>query len=186
MKKKINFDLRKIGITALLITALVVVFIWQYLFCVPVNIHSAGFLVELIILLGLLFMIMLPSKDNTVAKKLRLYYVPLIAAVVLFLAMFIGAPYTGGLNNYRNQSVIRDVDFATIPEFDKTQIQLVDKNTAQQLGDRVFGTLGSDEVSQYQIGDVVEHAGMAAAIVLMREASPALTAASASVHCVAV
>ena len=153
MKKKINFDLRKIGITALLITTLVVVFIWQYLFCVPVNIHSAGFLVELIILLGLLFMIMLPSKDNTVAKKLRLYYVPLIAAVVLFLAMFIGAPYTGGLNNYRNQSVIRDVDFATIPEFDKTQIQLVDKNTAQQLGDRVFGTLGSDEVSQYQIGD---------------------------------
>ena len=32
-------------------------------------------------------------------------------------------------------------------------MQLVDKNTAAQIGDRVFGTLGSDEVSQYDIGD---------------------------------
>ncbi|MBQ2658178.1 MAG: hypothetical protein IJF87_06370 [Erysipelotrichaceae bacterium] len=139
----------------ILLSIAAVLFFFQYLLNVPFNFHSFGFIFELGILLVLLvwLFVRLRKGKNKEAGIEPIVYAAVAMAVVLLLGAIIGGPYTGGLKNYKNQSVIKEIDFETIPEFDQTQVQLVDKNTAQQLGDRVFGTLGSDEVSQYAVGD---------------------------------
>lgn len=145
---------RLVNLTILLAIA-AVVFFFQYLLFVPFNFHSFGFIFELSILLVLLvwLFVRLRKGKNKEAGIEPIVYVAVAMAVLMLIGAIVGGPYTGGLKNYKNQSVIKEIDFETIPEFDVTQVQLVDKNTAQQLGDRVFGTLGSDEVSQYAVGD---------------------------------
>ena len=127
----------------------------QYLLLVPFNLHSTAFLMELsVFLLGLFFCFSGGKKNGkNVLFQIKDIYGPLAVLLLFLIGCLIGTPYTGGLHNYKDQSKITEIDFETIPEFDRTQVQLVDKNTAQQLGDRVFGTLGSEEVSQYRIGE---------------------------------
>ena len=128
---------------------------FQLLACVPVNIHYLPFVLELFVAVICTYLfIASSSKTKTIGKKVNLILYPsLLITLGFIIACIIGGPYTGGLENYRNQSPIREIDFSEVPEFDATQVQLVDKNTAIQIGDRVFGTLGSDEVSQYEVGD---------------------------------
>ena len=127
---------------------------FQWLLCVPINIHYLPFVIELflIILYVYLYLAGKSQKQALVSKAKSMTITGLLMTAAFLVACFIGAPYTGGLHNYKNQSVIKEISFSEIPEFDATQVQLVDKNTAQQIGDRVFGTLGSDEVSQYEVG----------------------------------
>ncbi len=132
-----------------------ILFFCQYLCCIPLNWHSAGFLFELMIVLLIAYLSVVGYSPDTKDKKkiLKLSYFPIIVIAAFLILILIGTPYTGGLHNYKGQSKIKESDFSEIPQFDATQVQLVDKDTAQQLGDRVFGTLGSDEVSQYAVGD---------------------------------
>lgn len=151
MKKKNVFY----GNLALLIFIISFIFLCQYLLCIPINIHSGLFFMELFVLLFVLIMyfgVLKRVKDINLIKYSDVKAV-IVLIVCVFLGFIIGTPYTGGLSSYRNQSVINETDFTGIPAFDTTQVQLVDKNTAIQLGDRVFGTLGSDEVSQYAVGE---------------------------------
>ncbi len=160
-KKEAKKEIRKIeinfrpGLLVSLLEVLIVVFFFQIMLFVPINLHSGAFLTELLIIIGILYLYLAGRMLRPEGKghRLVLLYIPIIVLGLFLLGCMGGTPYTGGLNNYKNQSVIEESDFSKIPEFDATQVQLVDKNTAQQLGDRVFGTLGSDEVSQYAIGD---------------------------------
>lgn len=143
------------GLLASLLSILFIIFFCQYLVCIPFNIHSAAFLCELLLILGIAylgFFFKSLGKANKGTKSFLLYF-PLAVLGVFLIACLLGTPYTGGFHNYRDQTKITESDFSVIQEFDSTQVQLVDKNTAVQLGDRVFGTLGSDEVSQYAIGE---------------------------------
>ena len=149
---------RKFGIRSVLLLVFILLMLLgcQYLMCIPINIHSGMFLLELSILLVAIvfhFTVFRKIENLTTMKADYLVYGALIVFACMILFTIIGSPYTGGLSNYKNQSVIKEVNFETIPEFDVSQVQLVDKNTARQLGDRVFGTLGSDEVSQYEVGE---------------------------------
>ena len=147
------------GFAMILLTIIVVLIVLfcQYLCCIPLNLHSFAFDLELLIVILIVFvftsgLINVPknAKKNKITASLT---VLTIILAVFFIGVLIGSPYLGGLSNYANQSVIKEIDFEQIEEFDPNQVQLVDKNTAVQLGDRVFGTLGSDEVSQYDVGD---------------------------------
>ena len=147
------------GFAMILLTIIVVLIVLfcQYLCCIPLNPHSFAFDLELLIVILIVFvftsgLINVPknAKKNKITASLT---VLTIILAVFFIGVLIGSPYLGGLSNYANQSVIKEIDFEQIEEFDPNQVQLVDKNTAVQLGDRVFGTLGSDEVSQYDVGD---------------------------------
>ncbi|MBR5341212.1 MAG: hypothetical protein IK151_04715 [Erysipelotrichaceae bacterium] len=153
MKKKINLG----GFIVLLVLIGLLVFFCQYLLCIPLNIQSFAFLLEfLLIIIAVYFYLsgLYLTAANTKKKGFgKSLLVLILLPLLLVVACLVGTPYTGGLGNYQNQSKINEADFEQIPQFDKTQVQLVDKNTAQQLGDRVFGTLGSDEVSQYAVGD---------------------------------
>ena len=154
MKKKFSFK-TSYGIIGEGLLILFIILFFQGLLYVPINIHSFGFVFELFIILMSLILFVsiyreLKGKSLSLTQELK----PIIALIVVFIiALFIGSPYLGGLNNYKHQSKIEEKDFSMIPEFNVSQVQLVDKNTAQQLGDRVFGSLGSDEVSQYTIGE---------------------------------
>ena len=137
-----------------IIVTLFLLFFNQFLLNVPFNFHSSAFLTELLIFLLALFACIKgrPEEDFDI-KVIKNLYAPIIVIVLYILATLIGSPYTGGLHNYKNQADVDEVEFSSIPAFDKTQVQLIDKNTARQLGDRVFGTLGSEEVCQYNLGD---------------------------------
>ncbi|MBQ3295017.1 MAG: CvpA family protein [Erysipelotrichaceae bacterium] len=129
----------------------------QYMCCIPLNLHSPAFVIELLFIALIVFLflggfITVPKEARKRKFSASIGILSIIISV-FFIAVLIGTPYTGGLSNYRDQSPIREIDFEQIEEFDPNQVQLVDKNTAVQLGDRVFGTLGSDEVSQYDVGD---------------------------------
>lgn len=128
---------------------------FQLIVCIPVNIHYMPFVLELFVIVICTYLfIAAQSKTKNIGRKVNLILYPSSLIVLGFIiACIIGGPYTGGLKNYQNQSVIKEIDFSEVPEFDATQVQLVDKNTAIQIGDRVFGTLGSDEVSQYEVGE---------------------------------
>ena len=155
IKKLENIRMKGAYTFVFLLGIALIIGFFQLLVCIPMNIHYLPFVLELfvIVLCTQLFVTGM-IKTKTVGAKVKIMFYPCILIVVVFIAAcIIGGPYTGGLNNYRNQSVIRNIDFSEIPEFDATQVQLVDKNTAIQIGDRVFGTLGSDEVSQYEVGD---------------------------------
>ena len=156
--KNLNRTVQKGGvrlrIVLLLIVTAFLLFFCQYLCCVPFNLHSGAFLTELMIfLLTLCFCVVYKGEKVENLRFTGKLVLPGIILALYLVAMLIGSPLLGGLNNYKNQSKIEEVDFAVIPAFDKTQVQLVDKDTAQQLGDRVFGTLGSDEVSQFEMGE---------------------------------
>ena len=150
MKKKL-FNVKAL----MLLCVLLFVFLCQYLLCIPVNIQSGMFFFELSVIV--LFVVSCLSIFTKVKDLNKIQYSHLktvsIVILLILIAALIGTPYTGGLGNYKNQSVINETDFSNVPQFDVTQVQLVDKNTAIQLGDRVFGTLGSDEVSQYAVGE---------------------------------
>ena len=155
IKKLENIRLKGAYTFVFLLGIALIIGFFQLLVCIPMNIHYLPFVLELfvIVLCSYLFVTSM-IKTKTVGSKVKIMFYPSILIVVIFIgACIIGGPYTGGLENYRNQSVIKNIDFSEIPEFDATQVQLVDKNTAIQIGDRVFGTLGSDEVSQYEVGD---------------------------------
>ncbi len=155
MKNTKNIKISGWRIGLLLIVSAFLLISCQLVLCIPFNLHSAAFLIELFIFLMTLFVCLSGSSKLLTGKMsvTKELYGPLIVILALLIAFVAGSPYTGGLNNYRNQSKIDEIDFSEIPSFDKTQVQLVDKNTAQQLGDRVFGTLGSEEVSQYRMSD---------------------------------
>ena len=151
MKKKIKLNISKL---AFVIWIILIIVFFQLLTCVPINLHSLAFVLDLFILVfsfNLYFASRKISADSGKVKPVLVHTFLIVA--VFFLACLIVGPYTGGLNHYKNQSVIKEISFDEIPEFDATQVQLIDKDTARQIGDRVFGTLGSQEVSQYQVGD---------------------------------
>ena len=144
----------KIGTWMFMIGIILILGFFQWLLCVPINIHHMPFVIELFLITLYVYLYLAGKKKAPdIASKAKTMTIGGLLIVAVFLvACFIGAPYTGGLRNYKNQSVIKEISFSEIAEFDATQVQLVDKNTAEQIGDRVFGTLGSDEVSQYEVG----------------------------------
>ncbi len=144
---------RFLNVAAVLGVLLVIAFC-QLLCSVPLNFHSLAFILELILIALVIYLRLAIKKSDKGGKKdqLIIWSFPVLL-IIIFIFCIIGTPYTGGLKDYKDQSKAEDADFAVIPQFDATQVQMVDKNTAIQLGDRVFGTLGSDEVSQYAVGD---------------------------------
>ena len=157
--EKFNFleKVRMKGASAFVFFLGIALFIgfFQLIVCIPMNIHYMPFVFELFVVVICTYLFFaFHRKAKTLGKKVNMILYPSLLIVLAFIvACVIGGPYTGGLQNYRNQSIIKETDFSEVPEFDATQVQLVDKNTAIQIGDRVFGTLGSDEVSQYEVGD---------------------------------
>lgn len=81
----------------------------------------------------------------------------LTVAIVALIAELVWVILPGSaiisVKPYQNMVAITETSFETVEIFDTKNVQLVDKDSAVQLGDRVFGKLGQDLVSQYTVGD---------------------------------
>ena len=143
-----------------LIPVVVLWIVFLYFSCKPsINIHSIGFWFFLLFSLAPIALISLDYSINpktffTNKKNLGLISLVALVGLVIVLAGFIGTPLLGGLNAYRNRITIPESsDFAEIEEFDQRQVQIIDKNIAMSLADRVFGEMGAEIVSQHQISN---------------------------------
>jgi len=144
--------LKKIKYLILVLALLFDVFV--YFTAQPaINIHSYGFWVFVLICVIPFLVLNIDFKANW---KTNVGIIIFSASLVLALlvANMIGTPLLGGLKNYQNRIAIPESsDFSEIDEFDKTQVQIVDKNISMSLADRVFGEMGADVVSQYQMSN---------------------------------
>lgn len=134
-----------------------IVFLY-FAFQPAINIHSFGFWTFLLFGLVPFGVISLdfkePSGFLTSARNKTIFTVIIVVVAVNILADVIGIPILGGLNAYRNRIEIpTSSSINDIEEFDQTQVQIIDKNVAKSLADRVFGEMGADIVSQYEISN---------------------------------
>lgn len=134
--------------------------IFLYVVSMPaINIHSLGFWNYcLFVIVPFELVTFNYNKDIKAAfrdiKNRSYIIVTCIVICIVLLADFIGTPLLGGLNNYRNRITIPEgCEFSTIEEFNEKQVQIIDKNISASLADRVFGEMGADIVSQYQMSD---------------------------------
>jgi len=144
----------------LYVLAVIWIVVLYLLFMPAINIHSLGF--WHFVLYGALPLIVLniSFKGNSIkdiilnAKNKFLIILTGILVLIILLADVIGTPIFGGLNAYRNRIEIPEKsEFSSIGEFEKTQVQIIDKEVSASLADRVFGELGAEIVSQYEISD---------------------------------
>ena len=143
----------------LYVLAILWIIVLYFISLPAINIHSLGFWHYALYALVPLFLINLDyslnirsffknSKNRLITSTLALL------SVIVLLADFVGTPLFGGLNAYRNRISVPEISkFSDIEQFDKTQVQIIDKSISESLADRVFGELGADIVSQYKISD---------------------------------
>lgn len=137
-----------------------------YLIFLPaINIQSLGFWYFLLFAVAPYFIIGCVRKDLPLirSKKWSLLSIKnsslslkmlVILSIVVMLATIIGTPLLGGYQNYRNRIKISDAStFEQIEPFSADQVQIIDKSIATSLADRVFGEMGAEIVSQYEISD---------------------------------
>ena len=151
--------------TRLIISILVTLFsalVIFYLFLPPINIHSIGFWIYVIILLSIFGLInfgtgifSIKNKEFDLKNK-RNYYpfiVPIIIVIVMFLVHFINTPFFMA-KKYANRITIDNGNFTEdIEEVDFNTLAIVDKNSSRKLGDRVMGGMG-ELVSQFEVSDL--------------------------------
>lgn len=147
-------------IKKLLYVAAVIWVIFLYLTFLPaINPHSLGFWTFLLFSIIPFFIISFSYSINPKTffsnnKNKSFIIIAIVVFLIVNLAGFIGSPLLGGLNNYRNRIKIPESSsLDELGEFDKTQVQIIDKDVAMSLADRVFGEMGADIVSQYDISD---------------------------------
>lgn len=124
-----------------------------------INIHSLGFWYFLLSALVPLAFINFDYSINPIEffknAKNRIYMIACAAVLlIILLTGFIGTPLFGGLNAYRSRVTIPESStISDIEPFEPTQVQIIDKNIAMSLADRVFGEMGAEVVSQYKISN---------------------------------
>ena len=129
------------------------------MFLPAINVHSIGFwfyiLFAIIPFAFISFDYSINPKEFIESAKNKAFIITSISiGVVILLAGTIGTPWLGGLNAYRNRINIPDSSkISDVQEFDQTQVQIIDKDIAMSLADRVFGEMGAEIVSQYEISN---------------------------------
>lgn len=130
---------------------LINVAIFQGLLCCPLNINSYLMWIQCIFEVAIIFFAF--KIDEGVE------YVALVAMVSI-LASFVFAGLFGmlyapifSLPDYQTGAKILE---SINVEFDANQVQLIDKDSAEKLGDRIFGTIGQEKVSQFKVGEYTQ------------------------------
>lgn len=143
----------------LYVAAVIWVIVLYLIFMPAINIHSIGFWFFLLfaivpfVAIGLEYKIK-PKEFFNIKKNKVLLALVSIVVLVIVLSGFIGMPVFGGLKAYRDRiSIPESSDFSSLDEFDQTQVQIIDKDISMSLADRVFGEMGAEIVSQYEISD---------------------------------
>ena len=156
MKKK------NIAISFLLL--LVAAGIWYYVSLPAFNIHSSGvwyFVLVLVLAVGLVFAGkkglrygVIDLKEMKESKGFKWCFRLFILLVVIYLAGTILSSPIVNAKKYQQLLKVEEGEFTKdIEELSFDQIPLLDKESAQLLGDRKMGSM-SDMVSQFEVDDI--------------------------------
>lgn len=169
--------LRKFGI---LLLAVLIGFLYYYITIPAVNIHSRGFWIFLIggvilifILLSLAF-----TKTRKDIKNTPIVKVGLVVVGLFILVFIIGSILSSPIVNatkYQQLLSVEDKDFTTdIKEVSFNQIPILDKDTAELLGNRKMGSM-VNMVSQFEVSSLytqINYQGVPTRVTPLVYASP--------------
>lgn len=169
--------LGKLGV--LLLMALIG-FVYYYITIPAVNIHSKGFWAFLIVGIILLFIILsivstksVKDIKNSVISKVGLIIVG-IAIVVFIVGSILSSPIVNA-NKYQQLLTVEDREFSTdIKEVSYNQIPILDKDSAELLGNRKMGSM-VNMVSQFEVSNLytqINYQGMPTRVTPLEYASP--------------
>lgn len=140
----------KLGAYGLLIVAILGLF---YYFLPPLTIQSPAFRVFLALIFAAVFFIeftfdMAANKRTVNRVKYILISLPIVFAGIVFVIQFFNSPFFRA-TDYAELIEIEEKDFESdFFELNPSQIPMLDRDTAERLGDRRIGSL-TDLVSQF-------------------------------------
>ncbi len=148
-----------------LLITIVVGFIYFYVSLPALNFSSADFYTFIIVLCVVYILLTLLSKGTlkqadgirgyikTIVKQCK---IPAIIVIAVVLVGIIGSALSWEVfraNDYKNLISVQNGDFAEeVAEISYDKIPMLDKESAERLGDRKLGEL-SDMVSQFEVSD---------------------------------
>ena len=145
-----------------IIVTFIVGFVLFYVFLPPINIHSYGFWIYFIFLLGLFGVINFGTGIFSIRKKefdiknIRNYYpfiLPFIIIILITLVNLFNGPFFRA-SKYANRIKIDNANFSEeIKEVDFNTLAIVDRDSSSKLGDRVMGSMG-ELVSQFNVSNM--------------------------------
>lgn len=141
---------------ALLITALVLIgFVYYYITLPAFNIHSVGFwfFIFFIVVFAMVGYVLYKKKDaNKKALKSGSTVLILIVAVFL-LGSILSSPIINA-SKYQTLMAVEERNFTEdIKQISYNEIPILDKDSAEKLGDRKMGTM-LDMVSQFEVSNL--------------------------------
>lgn len=124
--------------------------IFQLLLNVPLTLSHAAFAFEVLFFLVALFYTFSWTDDyNDALEIARFFVVPGLVVIAIVVYGFAG----GAIFNLREYKNSAETKSSITVDFDTTVVQVVDKDSAMKLGDRVFGQIGQELVSQFKVGN---------------------------------
>ncbi|MBR6958360.1 MAG: hypothetical protein IKH73_07945, partial [Erysipelotrichaceae bacterium] len=140
-------------ITVLAVVAvLIAVGVFWYFALFNLGIHQALHWITLLFIVTIVTSIAEERKNVSVTRKT---VIPSTVFIVgLLVILLAGSPLTS-LSLYTHQISPQEENFSdAVDEFDVRNVQTLDKTAAQSLGDRTFGTIGAQQISQYSVSDL--------------------------------
>ncbi len=143
----------------LIITGLIIAFIYYYITLPAINIHSTGFWGFAIIAVAILTLLLAGKRIQTLddireSKGLRRGLVLMaLIGIVFLIGTLLSSPIINA-SKYQQLLAVQDGEFETdIEELSFDQIPLLDRDSAQILGNRKMGSM-VDMVSQFEVNDL--------------------------------
>ena len=154
-RRRYHSEFNWVGFGISLIVCLVIFAISWYFLLVPLNIHSHGLWLTLIIGLGAtaLISIAIGESDYYDFSKTFIAFIVTICILVLYLVLVFFSSRVVHADTYKSIAQIQTegIFVEDIPAIDDSKdIPTIDKATAQKLGDRAMGTM-EKYLSQYEV-----------------------------------
>lgn len=111
------------------------------------SLHSVGMWLILVLCATIFVIASLYSDNHGIAAVVFIILVAEIIYVLFFGSAIIST------EPYKNMVQVNETDFSFVEKFNQKNVQVVDKDSAVQIGDRIFGQLGEEFVSQFKPGD---------------------------------
>ncbi len=154
VKKEINVNTNRIVKRSIIaVTALVLaLFVFWYFTLFNLGPHQPLIWFAILLASVSVLAVILARKKASEAKQVVW---PLALLIIGALLIVIPCGPLTSVNLYRHQINPEEVQFEQAVEpFDSKNVQTLDKTAAQSLGDRTFGTIGAEQISQYSVSDL--------------------------------
>lgn len=171
---------------ALIIAAIIAIGIFYYVTLPALNLHSTGVWVWMIVILVAITFFLYPKKSITIGNRGKVEIGKgtkitkwMVRLIVLVAVVFIGGSVLSSTiinaDKYQKLLPVKDGEFSKdIEQLSFDQIPLLDKDSANLLGNRKMGSI-VDMVSQFEVDDIysqINYKGRPVRISPLKYASP--------------